>query len=131
MVKLTNYLLWGFENQQASALIVMDLSAVFDTIDHNILINVLENCFFLKDTTLEWDKSYLKNCKCKVYIRNKHSTPRDQDFFVLQGSCAGPIFYLAYASIMENEIQPEINLHRYADDHEIRDKFNPSFLRNQ
>ena len=43
LAKLTNDILWGFENQQASALIVMDLSAAFDTIDHNILIDVLGN----------------------------------------------------------------------------------------
>ena len=55
-----------------------------------------------KDTTLEWAKSYLQNCKCKVNIRNKYSIPRDQDFSVLQGT-------------VENEIWPEINLHRYAD----------------
>ena len=27
---------------------------------------------------------------------------------------------------MENEIPPEINLHGYADDHGLKDKFNPS-----
>ena len=126
LVKLTINILWNFENQQASALIVNELSAVFDTIDHNILIDVLENCFGLEDTTLEWAKSYFKNQKCKVNIRNKYSVPRDQDFSVPQGSCASPFFYLAYASTMENEISPEINLHRYANDHGIKDKFNPS-----
>ena len=49
LVKLTNDILWGFENQQASALIVMDLSAVFDAVDHNILIDVLENCFWSQE----------------------------------------------------------------------------------
>ena len=48
LVKLTNDILWGFENQQASAQIVMDLSVVFDTVDHKILIDVLENCFSLQ-----------------------------------------------------------------------------------
>ena len=51
---------------------------------------------------------------------------RDQDFSVPQGSCANPIFYLAYASTMKNEIPPEINLHGYADDHWIKEKFNQS-----
>ena len=52
--------------------------------------------------------------------------PRDQDFSVPKGSGVSPIFYLAYASTMENEIPPKINLHGYADDHGIKDKFNPS-----
>ena len=126
LVKLTNAILLGFENQQASALIGLNLSAVFDTADHNILIDVLENRFGLEDTTLESAKSYLQNCKCKVNIRNKYSTPRDQDFSVPQGSCNGPILYLAYANTIGNEIPPEINLHRYANNHGIKDKFNPS-----
>ena len=54
LVKLTNDILWGFENQQVLALTVMNLSATFDTINHNILIDALENCFGLEDTTLEW-----------------------------------------------------------------------------
>ena len=105
----------------------MDLSAVFDTVDENILIDVLENFLGgLEDTALEVAKLYLKNCKCEVSTENRYSISRDQDFSVPQGSCANPIFYLAYASTMENEIPPEINLHRYADDHGIKDKFNPS-----
>ena len=48
LVKLTNDIMWGFENQQASALIVMDLSAVFHTIDHNILIDVLKTVLVLR-----------------------------------------------------------------------------------
>ena len=104
----------------------MDLSAAFDTVDHKILIDVLENCFGLEDIKLEWTKSYLQNHKCKVNTGNKYSMPRDQNFSVPQDSCAGPTFYLAYASTMENEIPPEINLHGYADDHGIKDKFNPS-----
>ena len=55
LLKFKNNILWGFENQKAPALIVMDLSAAFDTLDHNILIDV---CFVLEGTTLEWTKSY-------------------------------------------------------------------------
>ena len=125
LVKLPNNILWGFENKQASALIVMDLSATFDTVDHKILIDVLEKCFGLEDTTLEWAKSYLQNHKCKVNIRNKYSMPRDQDFSVPQGSCPCAILSLVYTSTMENEIPPEVNLHRYADDYRIKEIFNP------
>ena len=52
--------------------------------------------------------------------------PRDQDFSVPQGSCASPIFCLAYASTLENEIPPEILLHEYGDNHGLKDKFKPS-----
>ena len=45
LVKITNDILWSFEKQHASALIVMDLSATFDMVDHQILLDVLENRF--------------------------------------------------------------------------------------
>ena len=43
LIKITNDILWSFEKQHASALIVVDLSAAFNTVDHQILLDVLEN----------------------------------------------------------------------------------------
>ena len=42
-LKLADNLLNEMENQRVSALVVMDLSAAFDTVDHNILLDVLSN----------------------------------------------------------------------------------------
>ena len=45
LVKITNDILWSFEKQHASTLIVMDLSGAFNMVDHQILLDVLENRF--------------------------------------------------------------------------------------
>ena len=59
LVKITNDMLSSFEKQQASGLIVMDLSAAFDTADHQILLDVLENRFAITGTALRWFRTYL------------------------------------------------------------------------
>ena len=45
LVKLINDLLWAMERQEVTALMAIDLSAAFDTVDHDILLSVLEAKF--------------------------------------------------------------------------------------
>ena len=52
-------MLWNMENQKVTALVAIDLSAAFDTADHNILLSVLEMEFGLSNETLRWFNAYL------------------------------------------------------------------------
>ena len=45
LVKLVNDILWNMENQLVTAIVILDLSAAFDTVDHDILLEVLGKCF--------------------------------------------------------------------------------------
>ena len=42
LVKLVNDTLWNMENQLATVIVILDLSTAFDTVDHNLLLDVPE-----------------------------------------------------------------------------------------
>ena len=62
LLKLTNDLLWGMEKQHVTSMIILDLSAAFDTVDHELLLRVLNHKFGVTDMALEWYQE-LPNCK--------------------------------------------------------------------
>ena len=42
LVKLVNDMIWCMQNQSVTAVVILYLSAVFDTVDHDLLLEVLE-----------------------------------------------------------------------------------------
>ena len=50
--------------------IILDLSAAFDTIDHQVLLNRLHQRFGFRDLALKWLASYLADRKQSVHIRS-------------------------------------------------------------
>jgi len=59
VMKVYNDLLSAADNGQLSALCLLDLTAAFDTVDHELLLLRLEHQFGLRDSTLQWVRSYL------------------------------------------------------------------------
>ena len=94
--------------------------------DHNVLIKVLNKKFGLSNTALMWFELYLQPRQFKVCVKGQYSTEVDLKFSVPQGSCAGPTLYLAYASTIQEIIPKNIDIHGYADDHVLKNKFYPS-----
>ena len=75
LVKLHNDILWSMEQQRITAIIAIDLSAAFDTVDHDILLDVLHNQFGIWETALAWYDSYLRPRSLKVNVSSAYSTP--------------------------------------------------------
>ena len=118
-MKLADNLLNEMENQRVSALVVMDLSAAFDTVDCNILLDVLSNQYGIEGKVLNWFDTYLR-----PHINGARSSIQSLDFSVPQGSCAGPMLYMAYASTLQDQVSKGINLNGFADDHSVNKSFN-------
>ena len=93
LTKLVNdYCLWALEDQEVTALVAMDLSAAFDTVDHGILLDVLNKQFGVSGTALKWFDSYLCPRDCKVNVNGSYSTSGPLNFNVPQESLARTIF---------------------------------------
>ena len=76
----------------------LDLSAAFDTVDHDILLRRLEYKFGIKDQAVKWFKSYLSNLSQRTVIGSAKSDSFDLKFGMPQGSCLGPMLFSVYTS---------------------------------
>ena len=71
LVKIMDHILWLMEKQEVVPLIAIDLSAAFDTVDHELLLAVLRKKFGIDQVTLKWFGSYLRPQQFRVQVGDK------------------------------------------------------------
>ena len=54
MIKIVNNILWAMEHKNITILVIIDLSAAFDTVDHKVLLEALHKCFGVESRALDW-----------------------------------------------------------------------------
>ena len=67
-------------------LVLLDLSAAFDTVEHSVLLSRLSNSFGIRDTALRWFRSYLSDRSQHVSLNGKVSDKFQLTHGVPQGS---------------------------------------------
>ena len=91
LLKLSNDVLWAFECKHIMALTALGLSAAFDTVDHDVLLQTLTDKFGIADAAIHWFEEYLQPHFFKVLINNSFSKEVSLKYSVPQGSAAGAI----------------------------------------
>ena len=120
LLKIQNDIAASMDSGKAVALTLLDLSAAFDTINHDILFNSLRDWFGVDGTVLRWIKSYLSNWKQKVKLGNSILDAFSLPFGVPQGSVLGPLLFTLYTTPLSNIISNfNVTHHLYADDTQI------------
>ena len=129
LLKLYNDLILAADNGQSSILLCLDFTAAFDTVDHSLLLNVLEKTFGITGSCLSWFDSYLSSRSSCVSIESSQSPTVSFDFGVPQGSILGPLLYILYTSELPKIISSfSLNSQLYADDSYIYSTYTDSSL---
>ena len=71
LVRVQNDLLTYVDEHGGAILTLLDLSAAFDTIDHEKLLTLLESSFGVRGSVLKWKRTYLTDRKQSVQINGK------------------------------------------------------------
>ena len=117
LLRVFNDLLLTIDKGQGDLLVLLYLSAAFDTVDHDILIRRPENRFGLTGTALDWVRSYLSGRTQSVRVDSAISSPRSLAYGVPQGSVLGPVLFTLYTSPIHDTMHAHgVSDHEYADD---------------
>ena len=95
---------------EPTALVLLDLSAAFDTIDHNILLGYLKSWFGLGGTVLRWFASYLRNRCQAIKIGSTLSELSNLIYGVPQGSVLGSLLFSLYTTPLSKIIRLHLHI---------------------
>ena len=120
-------LLQAMNCSKITLLVLLDLSAAFDTVDHSILLSRMNSYFGIGGVALHWFQSYLSGRTYCVRIDNVTSDISQLKYGLPQGSVLGPILFSMYTPSAADIIRKRgLTYHCYADDTQIYSSIDPT-----
>lgn len=119
LLRVQNDITLALGDQKIVLLVMLDLSAAFDTVNHDQLQEKLEE-LGIAGKALQWFSSYLHYRRQTVSINGSRSDTKELSCGVPQGSVLGPILFNVYMTSLGHLLRQHIpNYHFYADDTQI------------
>ena len=101
LIQLVNKITSAMDNRESTAGVFLDLSKVFDTIDHHILLNKLDH-YGIRGHSFNWVSSYLANRMQLVQFTSTCSQPEPIVCDIPQGSILRPLLFIIYINNLPN-----------------------------
>ena len=100
--------------------VLLDYTAAFDTVDHEIALTILESKFGITASSLSWFESYLSDRTFSVLSSEQQSMRVRLSCSFPQGSTLGPLLYVTYAAELQTVAERHgVRFHGFADDTQL------------